>query len=225
MVNSLYIVKFIIVMYFFYSTIEWILHNKVMHGDPIKLRKFPIIGEPMAYTATTHVNHHKDVNMDMYLESNNLSSSLYFSWNVLLELIIIGIIFSPLILKLLKLSFKQFFIINAIVGVVYCVLWNNLHVDMHGIKDKIKLKDGITNFPGLLSRGPIYNYLWKYHATHHLQKGGSKKNFNIILPGADYLFGTYINFCYDNEKYCEETSDKRCLSKQKKCLTNNDVLK
>jgi hypothetical protein len=134
----------------------------------------------LAHTATTHMNHHKDVNMDMYLESNKVSTDLHFGWETLLD-IIINMIFSPLMQKLLKLNFKQIFIINIIVSILYCVLWNNIHMDVHGIKKKIGLKQGITNFPGLLSRGPIYNYLWKYHATHHLQKGDLKRILTLYF--------------------------------------------
>jgi sterol desaturase/sphingolipid hydroxylase (fatty acid hydroxylase superfamily) len=28
------------------------------------------------------------------------------------------------------------------------------------------------------------------HILHHLRKGARKGNFNVTLPGADYLFGT-----------------------------------
>ena len=48
------------------------------------------------------------------------------------------------------------------------------------------LRDGVPNHPKLLSHGRIYKWLWANHAIHHLQKG-EKGNFNIILPGADYI--------------------------------------
>lgn len=37
---------------------------------------------------------------------------------------------------------------------------------------------------------------------HHLVKGQNKGNYNIILPGGDYLLGTY-NSCVDNRDYCK----------------------
>ena len=37
---------------------------------------------------------------------------------------------------------------------------------------------------------------------HHLVKGQNKGNYNIILPGGDYLLGTY-NSCVDNIDYCK----------------------
>ena len=57
--------------------------------------------------------------------------------------------------------------------------------------------------------------LWVNHAIHHLQKG-EKGNFNIILPGADFIFNTYKGKCYDNSNYCKDSNDERICGNDKK---------
>ena len=36
---------------------------------------------------------------------------------------------------------------------------------------------------------------------HHFNKGDDKCNFNIILPGADFIFGTYKGYVDNTEYY------------------------
>lgn len=220
-----YHIKFIIVTYILFSFTEWLLHSKIMHGNPDSFKKIPFIGKLLAKTANGHLKHHIDVNMDMSLHSKELSESLFFGWDTAFQVIAILLIIGVVNKKILKLSNKTYLIYILSISLIYCILWNNIHVDMHGIKGQISVKNGIPNKPGLLSRGPIYRYLWKYHAIHHLQKGERKGNFNIILPGADYIFGTHNGFCYDNNEYCKNNKDKRCTLAKKRCLTNSDILK
>ena len=63
-----------------------------------------------------------------------------------------------------------------------------------------------------------FNWANKNHIYHHLQKGDRKGNYNIILPGADILFGTY-NTCIDNTEYCNKDDlseyDKKLCKLQK----------
>ena len=40
---------------------------------------------------------------------------------------------------------------------------------------------------------------------HHMNKGKDKCNFNIILPGADFIMGTYKG-CVDNSKLCNSNN-------------------
>jgi sterol desaturase/sphingolipid hydroxylase (fatty acid hydroxylase superfamily) len=41
---------------------------------------------------------------------------------------------------------------------------------------------------------------------HHLNKGDNKCNFNIILPGADFIMGTYRG-CVSNKEYYENNNN------------------
>ena len=38
---------------------------------------------------------------------------------------------------------------------------------------------------------------------HHYNKGKNKVNYNIILPGVDYLMGTYKS-TVDNREFCKK---------------------
>ena len=76
---------------------------------------------------------------------------------------------------------------------------------MQNVNMEIQIQDGMPHYPGLMSKGLIYNWLWKNHALHHYQKEG-KGNYNIIFPGADFLFRSY-NSKFDNTKFCEKNSN------------------
>jgi sterol desaturase/sphingolipid hydroxylase (fatty acid hydroxylase superfamily) len=192
-----------------------------MHGDEEKFKKIPIVGSYLAKTAKDHIEHHKDVNMNMTINGNTSSnSSLFFSW----EICVILIIFSMGSLKIFRFTNKESLIYSVIISIFVCFLWNNWHNDMHDSKMQIDMYEGFPNVPGLISKGPIYKWLWKYHANHHLQKG-YKYNYNIIFPCFDYVLGTYKgDTCIDNSDYCNTTSDYRCQINKKFCYTDKDIL-
>ena len=104
---------------------------------------------------------------------------------------------------------------------MFCIIWT-IHLNMHNVDYKVQKEKGMMNFKKTKSHNKIYNYLWKYHATHHLQKG-NKKNFNIVLPGFDVLMGTYQNNCYDNTEYCKTANDDRCAITAS-CLQGKNIL-
>lgn len=204
-------IKTIVLIYLLCSFTEWFLHSQIMHGNPKTLAKVPIIGKALQQTATGHLNHHKDVAMDMSLISNELYKGLYFNWETTVHITTAVFIFGLPIKHYLSKNTKQYIYVVLAIGIVYSILWNNLHLDMHKNTNNIPLHKGVPNVPKSLSKGPIYNYLYKYHAIHHLQKG-VKKNFNIVLPGFDLLFGTHQGFWYDNSSYCKTTLDNRCFA-------------
>lgn len=218
------LIEFLIYTYILCSFTEWFLHKEIMHGNPEKLRKIPFLGSKLATTARSHIEHHSEVNMDMKLQNPVLSRKLYFAWDVSIYFSIVLFIFGLPIQKRFKILYKNYMIYVFSLSLIYCFLWNNLHVDMHGVKDSIDFKNGVPNSRGALSKGPLYNYLWKYHAIHHFQKGNAKGNFNIVLPGFDFLFGTFNHNCYNNTEYCKTHSDTRCQV-LKNCVTDSDVLK
>ena len=72
---------------------------------------------------------------------------------------------------------------------------------MHQTDYTINIKDGPiehkTNF-NLLTRCLIGN-----HTNHHLQKGPSKGNYNVIFLGADEWFNNNV-VEIDNKDYCRD---------------------
>ena len=203
----------VILVYLLLTFWEWFIHCLIMHGDENKLIKIPIIGSYLSKIASSHLTHHKEVNMDMTLNNITNIHSLFFSWSIFT--VLSSVMFVSLLV--VGFSFKHSLILSVLLGLLVCFLWNNWHTDMHDSNVTIPLREGLPNHPGMISKGPIYKWLKRYHTTHHLQKG-NKYNYNIIFPGFDHLMGTYQECCIDNTKYCENNIDQRCLSKQSFCF-------
>ena len=194
------------------SFLEWFIHSKVMHGNPKKLTKFPVIGPFLSKTAKSHLDHHKEVLMDMTLDTKHPNmNELTFRWETTLLLFVLYFGLTYPVYRNMKINTKQCFIISASVALFYTFVWNNIHVDMHKVTDQINITHGVPNCPKMLSKGPVYNYLFKYHAIHHFQKGSSKGNYNIVLPGCDYIMNTHNGFRFNNVEYCKKNYDKRCF--------------
>lgn len=68
-------------------------------------------------------------------------------------------------------------------------IWNKIHLEMH--------KPEQRGF----SRWPIYKFLARYHFMHHRRPD---KNFNVVFPCADFVFGTYIEPGLDDLKLMNE---------------------
>jgi len=218
-------IKIIILSYFLLSFYEWFLHKFVMHGNPKILKKIPLISNYLLETNKHHIDHHKEVDMDMKLNTISRKESLFFNWKVSYVFYIVYFITLYIIIKPKNIILFSLYV--TLIILMECFLWNNIHNDMHDSNITISMKEGFPNHPGLLSKGPIYRYLWKQHALHHLQKN-NKGNFNIIFPGFDLLVGSYQSKMYDNLDYCKENPNNNRVCKNKllikKIITNNDVL-
>ena len=69
-------------------------------------------------------------------------------------------------------------------------------------KNKTNIDEWLMAQMGLV--GP---QIGAYHHFYHFNKGKNKCNFNIILPGADFIFGTYKGYV-DNSEYCKLKTNK-----------------
>lgn len=64
-------------------------------------------------------------------------------------------------------------------------------------------------FPGLprsldfVENTGYYKFLWKNHVIHHLYRD-KDVNFNITLPGGDYILDTFL---YHHDKYIIDESN------------------
>lgn len=216
--SKIFTLKLIFFTYLILSFGEWFLHKYVQHGDPEKLKKIFCgkLSRTLVAHAEAHLQHHKAINMNMkfvdkYYEGKSPHKGLFFQWFVTL---VTFIFYYSLIICIFKFKHLKFlFFISILISIIFSFCWNNLHPDMHVSNLRIDIKDGMPNTPKLLSRGRIYKWLWSNHAIHHLQKG-EKGNFNIIFPGADYIFNTYQGKCFNNEEYCKKNYDKRICKKK-----------
>tara|TARA_B100001093_G_scaffold503782_1_gene558645 strand:+ start:944 stop:1159 length:216 start_codon:yes stop_codon:yes gene_type:complete len=69
-------------------------------------------------------------------------------------------------------------------------MWNTVHPEIHDVHYKFTLKDGIP--PNKYYKSlPYYNFLIRNHIKHHEIKGENKGNYNVTLPLADFILGSY----------------------------------
>lgn len=209
----------IIIVYIIISFYEWFIHRYIMHGDSESLKKIPLIGGYLSQTAMSHLNHHKDVNINMTLKTSTETGNVQLPWSTIFLFIVLSLIASY------KLIPKYHFFVVQVV-IFYSFLWNNWHTKFHDYKHDINITSGIPRLHNFFAGGYIYNTLWKYHAIHHSQKG-EKYNFNVFCPLFDHVFGTYKSgVCIDNMEYCKKNQDDdRCYQPQYYCYKDKDVLK
>ena len=68
-------------------------------------------------------------------------------------------------------------IIFEIVVCLHHFIWNKIHIEMHKPEKRF------------FSDWPVYKFLARHHYLHHKHPD---KNFNVVLPLADYVLGTNI---------------------------------
>ncbi len=66
-------------------------------------------------------------------------------------------------------------LIFVFVATMHHWIWNKIHLEMHKPEHR-----GFSNWP-------IYKYLARYHWLHHKYPS---KNFNVVIPFADFVLGT-----------------------------------
>lgn len=220
-----------IVVYTNLTTLEWLVHKYVMHGyDRVN---FPIVGRLIGHESDAHWEHHQEVKSDMGLDiqkKEEKHKGLFFRYKatIIFTFILFGIL--SLQFKLLKLNISQktTVAISFFSTITYSFLWNNFHALLHGADDIIlpgtvgvsnKYQNNVVHFVPRF----WFNWMMLNHAQHHAVKGRSKGNYNIILPGFDYLMGTYNQPpCFDNTEFCKD-SDLGACDKPKGCFKVKDT--
>ena len=216
-----------LVVYANLTTLEWLVHKYVMHGyDRIN---FPVVGRLVEYESSLHLAHHHEVNSDMSLDiedKKDQHQGLFFKYKATALFTVVLYVLLTLQFRTLKLDVnpKVTAAIGLISTITYSFLWNNFHALLHGADDIIipgtegvsnKYQSTIVNWvPKVWFEWMMYN-----HAQHHAVKGRSKGNYNIILPGFDYVVGTYnVPPCFDNTEFCKD-SDLGACDKPKGCFS------
>lgn len=208
------------------TTLEWVVHKYVMHG--YDRPNMPILGALIENESALHWAHHREVLSDMTLDlrTNEVTHrGLFFRYQA-------TVTFTVFIFALLTLQFRLFkmrvspkttALITLASTLGYSFMWNNFHASLHGEHNLIlPVSSGVTNRyqKHILNCIPAYWFKWMMynHAHHHSVKGVSKGNYNIILPGFDYIMGTYNKPpCFENTEFCEGEDLKAC-DKPKGCF-------
>lgn len=198
-VNS---IVFGMLLYFVFSFTEYGVHKYLMHSSKNEYNMFSI----------HHWNHHEHTLEDMnlhksesYNSSKNKYLGLYFTWFYTFLVFIVGLTEAFLLSYLLnsikiKVDSLSIIIWVLMFSIYQSSFWNTIHPDIHHIEENITWYEGIPGwkqgfsylFSGLIVEKDktLYEWFQKNHRLHHLRKGNSKGNYNVTLPGADWMMGT-----------------------------------
>jgi len=176
---------YIFLLYSIFSITEWTVHKYLMHS------KFDIS------LSNDHWIHHRHTKDDMKLSNGknynkeiNIYRGLYFTWKTSIYVFFVAF--------LLSLCLRYFVYIPLIRSTGYTLIfiyyqssmWNTVHPEIHDVHYKFTLKDGIP--PNKYYKSlPYYNFLIRNHIKHHEIKGENKGNYNVTLPLADFILGSY----------------------------------
>lgn len=194
------------------SALEWGIHKHIMHGDPKRLGRVPVVGPWLGDTAQTHNDHHLDVENDMRIPEHTKPEGLYFSWGSTVPMFAVATAIMVCVDRALDgKGAVRTLQTGVVLTAVFSFVWNSVHARMHEHGLRVTLKDGVPSMDGVThSMGKAYEWMWRNHALHHMQKGGAKGNYNIIVPGFDFLMGTHTDRLYNNAEYCAAADDPRC---------------
>lgn len=158
------IVFYIIWSIMWCSVCEWALHRYIMHKPVWKLR-YPY----ERHALTHHTIFKADESYHLLKEEDKKTIPMAW-WN--------GIVIASLSSLPVLLVFGFYgFVINFVVSMCYYGVYETLHWYMHlPRKRKIEYRTWYRKLNG-------------HHILHHRY---TNKNFNVVLPLADLLFGTII---------------------------------
>ena len=175
----------LLLIYLIITLTEWFVHKHIMHNQTL---------DP------GHIRHHKSVYKNMKLDDSEFIEKdikmgtdhtiLITTWSF--------ISFNYIINNLFKYNIKSKYIMTGslLLGIFYHLLWNKYHRKMHFE----------ANF-FVNTNNKFLKWMFINHAIHHLQKGPSKGNFNIVFPGGDWLMGDYHTEV-DNTTFCSDENNK-----------------
>lgn len=215
-----------IIVYANLTKMEWLVHKYVMHGyDRVN---FPIVGKLIHNESQAHWQHHHEVKSDMKLDINHKEDKhvgLFFRYKATVFFTLVLFVTLSLQFKLFKVKYSPRVTgtIALLSTLTYSFLWNNFHALLHGA-DQIILPATVgvpNNYQNTVVNwipSAWFRWMMLNHAQHHAVKGRSKGNYNIILPGFDYIMGTYNTPpCFDNTEFCKQ-SDIGACDKPKGCF-------
>ena len=72
-------------------------------------------------------------------------------------------------------------------------MWNSIHPYVHHKcgRDYTFLSLPCNTTKDMVKKNPFVKWLVNNHKKHHIYKGDEKGNYNVTIPGADFLYNTY----------------------------------
>ena len=190
---------FIVLLYFMFYFSEYFVHRYVMHSIP----------NPLSADHLIHDKHTmEDMELKITVDYNTVVDKfqgLYFTWFYTGIVFFIGLLEGFLLYFLLR--YFQFFKIKPGFVVFYVFFfsmyqssfWNMVHPDVHKKTSDITWREGVPGWNGwkyifssiyVSDKKTLYDWFIENHKMHHLRKNEKKGNYNITLPGADWIMGT-----------------------------------
>jgi len=181
-------VGFAVGAYVLASFLEWYIHKELMHATT---------GWAYRHVGRSHIAHHSDTREDMSLKSSDRPQTAHnppgihipYTDTVMLMLAYtLGLVgLNWLCGTQLRYTVLVFISVCAILA--HNFVWNCVHCEGHCSKPQYR--DGVPRVDGLMPAA-VHDYMVWYHKMHHLSRNATHKcNYNIVLPGADWLLGTY----------------------------------
>ncbi len=150
------------------SFIEHQVHSQLMHKQSFLSRRRASFRRNFEAHAITHHKHYLKIFADEPVapgEDKEIRLNVHKA----------PIKSAPVAILLAFVSWKAS-LIFVLTVMLHHWLWNQIHLEMH--------KPVKRSF----SEWPIYKFLARYHYLHHKHPD---KNFNVVFPLADYVFGTH----------------------------------
>ena len=201
MVDYLFYILFIIILYFSASIIEWYWHKNILHS------KTPFNNKYLETQRTIHINHHKYTEHDMSINNKDDKALFFDIYNYIIFNIIGIVILIPYLFIINILNNISYYniIVYCIIILIFSLLYIYLFNNMHRISHKDKNKDN------WLYNISYYKWFEFNHTMHHLRRGDDRKsNYNFNFPFADYFFNTF-NEKADNKEHCKNNEDKELI--------------
>ena len=181
------------------SFLEHAIHKYLLHSTPKLLRKSKYVkGMWQGHSVSHHGNYMPD---DHYTQDEtNKEEVLTFKWyeGPLIVIISTSVIFgiSALVRYIIGLPFNP--IMPEVIGIsiafsLYYIAYESLHAIMHVPKKWMWLR-----------KRRFMVWLNNHHYQHHID---SRTNLNVIIPIADYVWGTKRKLTGD-QKYYAQITDK-----------------
>jgi hypothetical protein len=151
------------------SFLEHLLHRSLMHRENGFSRRFLSFNKMFEHHAILHHGQYSKVFDDKPVaagEDRHLRLSMREGFLEVLPIAALLAVFS-----------LEGAIILEIVVCLHHFIWNKIHIEMH--KPEMRF----------FSNWPVYKFLARHHYLHHKHP---EKNFNVVLPLADYVLRTNI---------------------------------
>ena len=237
------IICFLASFYIVVSLFEWISHYYFMHYNGFMKTVIDKLGLKIE---NSHVEHHKQVHLDQTMPPDNYNEEgLVFNFIDTVTLVLFGlaVTFISLFWNYFP-DFKNHFSFTAALILMVLLLsiflwsWGSIHTRYHNVyvdtNKRLKNSKNVIYSPLKLYvpdvNNSIYRFLYWYHTIHHLNKGESKTNYNVMFPLFDFIFMTYsgkvnntLHFSKNSPRTPQEVWLQRHLEFEIRIVGNNVV--